>query len=205
MTIIKFFLHNTHQKMAPIFGKEKTDVLIDRLNNEIVHLFEVNENILPDDLAKRHAVNPLFIIALKNTLNSEIKEISEFERFVHDIIMIIYQDKMKSQKELFAKGKSRWEEFIKDKQKLNDKIFKNQYFKLEYIHEDRFRFGFNLNQCFYSEIFEKNGEAKLLPILCKFEEIFADNLQQWVKFSMQTSIPNGADKCRFRYINIDPQ
>lgn len=203
-SIIKYYSFKTAEKMNPIYGLEKTAVLIQRLNSEINHLFENNEDLFPDEIAKRHAVNPIYLMALKRTLLREIKEISDFEEFVLDIIFNITKSNIERHKHYDGDPKTRWQNFLKDKEKINETIYDNSYFQLETTHSDRIRYGFNLHRCFYLEILKANNHLELIPILCKFETIFANYLNHWIKFSHQKSIAEGDDYCAFRYINIDP-
>lgn len=190
--------------MNPIYGPEKSAVLINRFNAEMTSLFEKNASLLPDDLAKRHAVNPLFLIALKKTLFREISEIGDFEQFVLDIIFDITKSNIQQKKRYVGDSKTRWQNFIEDKQRTTKLLYDNDYFLLETTHADRIRYGYNLHRCLYLDILKTNNQLELLSILCKFELIYADYLKSWITLSRQKSIAEGDDVCAFRFINIDP-
>lgn len=204
-SIIRYFCTKAWDKMEPIYGSEKSDILIDRLETKMAQLYTKNSDFFPNDLAKKHGVNPIFLIALKSTLRREIEEFHDFEQFVMDIIFKIYEPKMNFYKSLAKDTSNRWEKFIEDKKKIVESIYNNPLFNLEYTHEDRFRFGFNLKRCFNFELLEKNGYPELTQILCQFEYVLAENLKSWVKISQQQTICGGDPICAFRYLNIDPQ
>ncbi len=203
-TILQFLTVKTSEKMEALYGSEKTEIIITRLKSLIDQLYEKNADMLPDALSKRHAVNPFFLIALRETLQNEFPEFEDFEHFVMDIIFALYAPKLKTIDSNELDKKTRWKQFIQDKKKIINRIYDNPLFQMEITHEDRIRFGFDLHDCIYHKLLEKNNQLELLPILCHFEYAYSDKLQGWIRFSLQHSIAKGDTICSFRYLNIDP-
>ncbi|MHA2275530.1 MAG: L-2-amino-thiazoline-4-carboxylic acid hydrolase, partial [Candidatus Kariarchaeaceae archaeon] len=60
-----------------------------------------------------------------------------------------------------------------------------------------------INRCIYQEVFKKFGREDLGPILCEYDTIIADNVDQWVRFEREETIADGFPRCTFRFFPIE--
>ena len=62
---------------------------------------------------------------------------------------------------------------------------------------------FHLKKCVFYEVFKVDGELSLAPILCFYDDIFAEAVEEWISFEKRKTIANGDEYCDFCYINKD--
>lgn len=178
---------------APVYT-DKFVKLLDQLINS-----PINRPFFKDETSNLHAINPLFIIALHKTLESEQVPMNEFIDLVMDVYKIMVKPLLEKQKKEIQEASNPWRHFIDSTKTGNEKLYDNEFFQMEYAVEDRLRFGYDIKRCYYVDIFKANGCLELAPILCHYDNLLADNLNEWVRFQRNSTIAQGDEKCAFRY------
>ncbi len=183
------------------FPDGKSSVYSEKFHNLFVNLIEspINKPFFSSPTANLHAVNPLFVIALYKTLESEKIPMDEFTDMAMDVYKIMVKQLMEKQHEAIHNAEDPWQHFIKTTKDGNQKLYDNEFFKMTYAVEDRLRFGFDLNRCYYYDIFKANNATELAPVMCKYDNLLADNLNEYVRFQRNSTIADGDSKCAFRY------
>ncbi|TFH26553.1 MAG: hypothetical protein E4G98_06950 [Promethearchaeota archaeon] len=183
------------------FVDSKASVYSEKFNHLFISLMEspINKPFFSSPTANLHAVNPLFVIALYKTLESEHIPMNEFTDLVMDVYKIMVKPLLEKQRKAIQNVKDPWLHFISSTKEGNHKLYGNEYFQMEYAVEDRLRFGFDINRCYYYDIFKANDAIKLAPVMCKYDILLADNLNEWVRFQRNSTIAAGDPKCAFRY------
>ncbi|MHA1518835.1 MAG: L-2-amino-thiazoline-4-carboxylic acid hydrolase [Promethearchaeota archaeon] len=183
------------------YASSKASVYSEKFHNLFIGLIEspINQPFFSSPTANLHAVNPLFVIALYKTLESEKIPMDEFTDLVMDVYKIMVKPLLKKQRKSIQNVKDPWLHFIKHTKEGNHKLYDNKYFQMKYAVEDRLRFGFDINRCYYYDIFKENDAIKLAPVMCKYDNLLADNLQEYVRFQRNSTIADGNSNCSFRY------
>ncbi len=169
--MLDFFILNTQVHFNREFGETKSNELMQSFIPKFNTIFEKNQHLMPDAVSETHAINPVFVIALEETLEKEVSKTQDLNRHV----MTIYENIMKSyldtQKVRFSKSENRWKLFQKETEGGNNALYDNDYFDLKLVQNDESSYGFDLNRCFYFDIFKANGKEELGPILCEFDNL----------------------------------
>ena len=72
-------------------------------------------------------------------------------------------------------------------------------FNPEIIEASNDRLDFDLHHCVFYDLFKRNKTEHLGPVFCKYDNILAGLISEWVEFERKETIACGADKCTFRY------
>lgn len=160
------------------------------------------QKVMPKDInQKMHVVTPCFVIALYRALKKE-SSISISIDQVKDILMDIFRDFVgplaEMQKDGLKNATDKWKKF------KETTIFgtNNTYssFKPEFVKNDINTLEFHLKHCVFYEVFRAHGELSLAPILCFYDDIFAEAVEEWISFIRPKTIADGDDFCQFCYI-----
>ncbi len=149
-----------------------------------------------DPLWKHHVVNPCFVIALK-----EVQEISvsSLEEQVVDIYRVMLQPFYDRHRQEVAASTDSWASIVEGIKAGNRQYYDNDYFRLKVVFDTDEVFGFDLHRCLYCEFFREWGYSELAPVLCAYDGLFTDSLEEWVSFERTKTIAEGADLCDFRF------
>ncbi len=149
-----------------------------------------------DPLWKHHAVNPCFVIALR-----EVQEISisSLEEQVVGIYRVLLQPFFDRHRQEVAASTDPWASIVESVKAGNQQYYDNDYFSLKMVLDTDAVFGFDLHRCLYCELFRDFGYSELAPVLCKYDKLYAETLEDWVSFERTGTIADGADLCDFRF------
>ena len=163
-----------------------------------IHYNNYNQ-MLVDDLAKRHGVNSLFLMAMDDVLLEVKASYSDLKEAVLSIYGAMLNDYLQEEVDGFLKSKDPWSAFVEWVRKGNAANYNNDYFKAIEVENDENNFGFNIRRCLYFEILKEAGRPELGPILCEYDRLIADVVDDWIKFTRHETIASGDKLCTFRY------
>jgi hypothetical protein len=155
---------------------------------------------MPDDLAKRHGVNSLFVLALDEVLMEVKASYSQLRDTVLTIYRTMLEQYFNDEAKKLKGSDNPWNAFTEWMQKGNQSNYANDYFQLVEVEQDESHFGFDIRRCFYFEVFKRAGKPELGPILCEFDSILASTVEDWIQFKRHETIAGGDRRCTFRYI-----
>jgi len=185
------------------FEEEQVKKLLDYIDKEYHKLVksDATKGITPRDInQKMHIVTPCFVIALHRALKEIMSPSYSLDK-LREISMEIFRDLVGSLAEMqtsrLKNATDKWKSF------KDATIFgtENTYssFDPEFIQNDEKTLIFHLNKCVYFEVFKVHNEQSIAPILCNYDEIFAEAVDQWISFTRPKIIAEGDDFCEFCY------
>ncbi len=185
------------------FKLEHAKSLLDFIDKEYHSLInsDATKSVTPRDINQRmHIVTPCFVIALYRALKDKISQTISIDQ-VSDIMMTIFRDFVGSladmQRNRLKNASDKWKSF------KETTIFgtENTYssFEPKFIQNNEKMLIFHLNKCIFFEVFKVHDEQSIALILCKYDEIFAEAVEEWVSFTRPKIIAEGDDFCEFRY------
>ena len=163
-----------------------------------IHYNNYNQ-MLVDDLAKRHGVNSLFLMAMDDVLLEVKASYSDLKEAVLSIYGAMLKDYFQEEVDGFLKSGDPWSAFVDWVRKGNAANYNNDYFKAIEVENDENHFGYNIRRCLYFEILKEAGRPELGPILCQYDSLIADVVDDWIKFTRHETIASGDKLCTFRY------
>lgn len=184
-------------------GKHLEEILISIQEeyNAIINS-AATKNITPKDInQKMHVVTPCLVIALFRALK-KLSFLSVSINQVKDIMLNIFRGFVgplaEMQKDGLKNSGDKWQKF------KESTIFgtNNTYssFEPEFIKDDDEKLEFHLKKCVFYEVFNAHDELSLAPILCFYDDIFAEAVEEWISFIRPKTIVSGDDFCQFCYI-----
>ncbi|MFX1427702.1 MAG: L-2-amino-thiazoline-4-carboxylic acid hydrolase [Promethearchaeota archaeon] len=184
-----------------------SDVLIERIITSLIEKYEsilksstTREVILQDINQETHVVTSCFIIALYRTLKEKISNNIPIDEML-ELSMRIFQKLVgplaDMQKEELKRADDKWKTFKESIIHGTRSTYSS--FKPKFIKNDEKVLEFHLNKCIFYEVFKVHKELVLAPILCFYDEIFAEAVEEWITFERPKTIANGEDYCQFCY------
>ena len=154
-----------------------------------------------------HVVTPCFVIAISRALKKESTFSTSMEQ-VRDIMMEIFQEFVgplaEMQKNGLRNSDNKWKKFKDSTIFGTDNTYSS--FNPEFIKNDEKILEFHLKKCIFFEVFKVHEELSLAPILCFYDDIFANAVEEWIDFKRPKTIAEGDDLCQFCYIlNTDEE
>ncbi len=160
--------------------------------NNYVHMFA-------DDIAKRHGINSLFVMALDDVLREVRASYSEFRDAVITIYHTMLLDYFRDEADRLQSSENPWASFIEWARKGNDANYKNQYFNLTEVDAGENCWGFDIKRCLYFEVLKEAGRPELGLILCEYDQLMMPILDSWIDFKRHETIAKGDVRCTFRF------
>jgi len=166
---------------------------------------EATKNIAPKDInQKMHIGTPCFMIALYRALKNE-PSIEISLDLIKDLMMPTFRNFVgplaEMQKNGLRNAANKWAKY------REQTVFgtENTYgsFEPEFVKNDDAKLEFHLNRCVFYDVFKAHGEIELAPILCYYDDIFAEAVQEWVTFKRPKTIADGFPYCQFIYFPND--
>jgi hypothetical protein len=185
-----------------------SDLLLERIILSIIEEFDIvlnsslTKEVLPKDINQHmHIVTACFIIALQRALKIEISpdilidDIKEISIKIFQKLIVPLADMQKNELNM---TEDKWKTFKESTiygtsttySSFNPKIIKDNEKVLE----------FHLNKCIFYEVFKVHEESALAPILCFYDHITAEVVEEWIDFKRPKTIADGEDFCQFCYI-----
>lgn len=196
--LIDYFSQLTLQELNKQFG-DKGGSMHKLFTRQFKIHYNNYEHMLLDPLAMRHGINSLFVMALDDVMCevrasfTELKEtvISIYKAMLHEFFMV--------EVSTLKQSENPWDAFVEWARKGNDANYNNEYFKVVEVDQDSGCFGFDIQKCLYFDILREAGKPELGPILCDYDNILADALENWIEFTRHETIASGDKRCTFRY------
>jgi hypothetical protein len=197
-----YFILLTSKELKKSFDSEEVEEILSVFTKRFRELFEeLKEKFNETELF--HTINPIFIIALEESLPGKKKDKNQVTRYVLAIYKTMLEDMvLEPQRRFMSLSKDPWVTFTENTRKGNQQIYDNEYFKLKEVSATGEEFAFDINRCFYQEVFKQFGREDLGPIMCEYDSIIAENVAKWVRFEREETIAEGFPKCTFRYYSI---
>jgi hypothetical protein len=197
-----YFVVLTSKEIKKSFDPEEVKIILSSFTKRFRELLEkLKEGFNEPELF--HGINPIFVIALEESLPGKKKDKDQVARYVLAIYkMMLEEFILEPQRRFMLSSKDPWSTFIENTRSGNQKIYDNEYFKLKEVSSTDGEFAFDINRCIYQEIFKHFGRADLGPIMCEYDSLIAENVSKWVRFERKETIAEGFPKCTFRYFRI---
>lgn len=197
---ITYFINITEMYFEKNFDNIKFNIF----KNEFLRLVDENNEEINDNIKKLHILNPLFVISIYKSIKDVVDE--DLELLKHYIIDGLYDNIMdayfKNEKIKFIESNNPWETYLDGVKKGNEYLYDNDLFDLEIVEDEPTKYSFHLNRCYYWDIFRRYNMEKLGPILCAYDFLMAKNVDEWITFSRENTIAEGALFCDFNAIPV---
>ena len=155
--------------------------------------------MLLDDLAKRHGVNSLFLMAMDDVLLEVKASYSDLRDAVISIYRAMLKEYFEAEVNEFLESTDPWNAFVDWVGKGNDANYNNDYFKVTEVEHDESCFGYDMKRCLYFEVLKEAGRPELGPIICEYDRLVADVVDDWIRFTRYETIASGDKRCTFRF------
>ena len=203
--LIQYFFVLTRNRMVEIYGLVDGTKLADAFQHRFRELFDANLDAMPDALAKRHGVNPVFVMALDDVLRSERVTFTLLKEHVLAVYRTMLKELLDQQVEQLESSENAWRDFVNQTKIGNKNNYENEYFQLRVIEDNDSSFGFDIQRCLYFEMLNRNGRPELGSILCEYDHIFSDAVKSWVRFNRDETIADGDSRCTFRFYRVSTE
>lgn len=160
------------------------------------------EHMMPDELAKRHGVNSLFVMALDDVMCEVRASFSQLKETVLSIYRAMLQEFFNTETQKLEQSDDPWNAFVEWARNGNESNYDNDYFKVIEVDQEAGCFGFDIRRCLYFDILREAGKPELAPILCEYDNILADSIKDWIRFTRHETIASGDKRCDFRYCKV---
>ncbi len=197
--IIEHFSQLTKAELIKRFGDKKGAGLHYLYDRQFKIHWNNYKDKLPDDVAKRHGINPLFVMALDDVLRENRASFSELKDTTITIYRTMLLDYFNAEAEELLKAEDPWNAFVEWVKKGNEANYNNDYFLVTEVENDENCYGFDIKKCLYFELLKNAGLPELGPILCEFDNILSSTIDKWVSFKRHETIASGDKRCTFRY------
>ena len=162
---------------------------------------ELTKNLTPKDINQKiHILTPCFMIALYRVLK-EIPSIEVSLKLIKNLMMDIFQEFVgplaEMQKTRLKHANDRWNKY-KEQTIFGTNNTYNSFDPI-FIKNNETTLEFHLKKCVFYDIFKAHGETHLAPILCYYDNIFADAVEEWISFKRPKTIADGENYCQFIY------
>ncbi|UCG00794.1 MAG: L-2-amino-thiazoline-4-carboxylic acid hydrolase [Candidatus Heimdallarchaeota archaeon] len=200
--LFQFIITLTSNQIKNAFNSEESEKILSSFTTRFSELFgklkeKQNETII------FHGINPLFVIALEESLPSTEKDKKQLTEHVLTIYKVMLEDfVLEPQRRFMSSSKNPWSTFVENTRKSNQKTYDNEFFKLQEISATEEEFAFDINRCLYHEIFKEFGREDLGSIMCEYDGIIAKNVAKWVRFEREETIAEGFPRCTFRFFRV---
>ena len=166
---------------------------------------EATKNISPKDInQKTHLVTPLFMIALYRALKNESSFEVSFD-LIKTLMMRTFREFVgplaEMQKNRLKNADEKWNKFKEQTVFGTENTYNS--FEPVFVKNDDTTLEFHLKRCVFYDVFKANREGDLAPILCYYDDIFAEAVQEWITFKRPKTIADGFTYCQFIYFPND--
>lgn len=197
--LIDFFSLLTQKELLRLFDAQRGDALHKLYDRQFKIHYNNYKQMMTDELAMRHGINSLFLMALDDVLMENKASYSQLRESAKNIYRAMLLEFFTSETERIKREPDQWLAFVEWIKQGNKANYDNEYFKVEEVQSDANNYGFDMHRCFYFEILRESGRPELGPILCSYDRIMADVVDDWIKFTRHETIASGDSRCTFRY------
>ncbi|MFW9770037.1 MAG: L-2-amino-thiazoline-4-carboxylic acid hydrolase [Candidatus Thorarchaeota archaeon] len=199
--LIEHFSAFTEQELVRKFG-EKGMPMFRLFQRQFKIHYNNYEHMLPNQLAKKHGMNSLFVMAMDDVMCEVRASFSELKETVVSIYIAMMRDYFSTESEKLKQSEDPWTAFVDWARKGNEANYINDYFQLKEVDQETGCYGFDINRCLYFDILKEAGKPELGPILCEYDQIFMDYVGDWINFTRRETIATGDSRCNFRYCKV---
>ncbi len=196
--LMSYFLALVRERLVLTYGIPKGAQYTAEFEDAFHRIFSENEYMMPDDLAKRHGMNPSFVLALREVLQQVDISFDDLKEHVLAVYRSMMHQLVQGYKAQVVGSADSWKTVVEYTKVGNQNNYDNDYFNLEYVVESENELGFDIKKCMYFEIFAANDHPELGPILCEYDYILMDAISEWIRFERTKTIADGNDRCDFR-------
>ena len=197
-----YFVVLTSKELKKSFDSEEVEEILSSFTKRFRELFE-KLKVGFNETQLFYGINPIFIIALEESLPGKKKDKNQVTRYILEIYRMMLEDLvLEPQRRSMSSSKDPWSTFVEDTRKGNQKIYDNEYFKLKEVSSTEEEFVFDINSCLYQEIFKQFGRGDLGSIMCEYDSLVAENVSKWVRFERKETIAEGFPRCTFSFLRI---
>jgi hypothetical protein len=198
--MIDYFSVLTKQEFVERFGEEKGNPFHSLYERQFkIHFFNYKD-LMPDDLAKRHGINSIFLMAVDDVLMEVRAPYSELKETALSIYRRMLESYFNDEADKLKQSAEPWSAFVEWARKGNGTNYENEYFGVDEVAADDSQFGFDIQSCFYFHILSQAGRPELGPILCEYDYLLASAVKDWIGFQRHETIASGDARCTFRYL-----
>jgi hypothetical protein len=197
--LVEYFSQITNAELVKRFGDAKGAGLHQLYNKQFKIHWNSYVHMLPDDIAKRHGINALFVMALDDILREVRASYSDLKDVVLAIYKTLLRDYFKDEADKLQSMSNPWNAFVRWARKGNEANYYNEYFQLVEVNAGTKCFGFDIKRCLYYDVLREAGRPELGPIMCEYDRILASVIETWIEFKRYETIAGGDKRCTFRY------
>ncbi|MHA1943496.1 MAG: L-2-amino-thiazoline-4-carboxylic acid hydrolase [Candidatus Thorarchaeota archaeon] len=199
--LIEYFSFFTEEELTKQFG-EKGGPMHKLFQRQFKIHYNNYEHMMPDDIAKRHGVNSLFVMALDDVMCEVRASFTQLKDTVLSIYRAMLQEYFNTETQKLEQSDDPWNTFVEWARKGNETNYNNDYFKVIEVDQDTGCYGFDIRRCLYFDILREAGKPELGPILCEYDSILSDSVSKWIVFTRLETIASGDKRCDFRYCKV---
>jgi hypothetical protein len=197
--LIDYFSQLVKDELVKRFGDLKGGGLHQLYDRQFKIHWNNYIHMLPNDVAKRHGINSLFVMALDDVLRETRASYSEFKEAVLIIYRTMLLDYFNEEAEKFQSTGNSWGAFIDWTRKRNQANEMKEYFGLTEVEAGENCYGFDIKRCLYFEVLKEAGRPELGPILCEYDALMMPLMESWIDFKRYETIASGDLHCTFRF------
>jgi hypothetical protein len=197
--LIDYFSQLTKAELVKRFGDVKGGGLHQLYDRQFKIHWNNYVHLLTNDIAKRHGINSLFVMALDDVLREIRASFSDLKEVALTIYRTMLLDYFKEEATELQSAEDPWNAFVDWAKKGNEANYMNDFFQLNEVDAGENCFGFDIRRCLYFEVLKEAGRPELGPILCEYDRILASVLESWIDFKRYETIASGDKYCTFRY------
>jgi hypothetical protein len=201
--LIDYFSLLTYQELTRLFNSERGNALHKLYDRQFRIHYNNYKSMMTNDLAKKHGINSLFLMALDDVLMEVKASYSQLKESAINVYKAMLQDFFESEAQKLMKEPNPWNAFVEWVKRGNKTNYDNEFFKVIEVQNDEKGYGFDIQRCFYFDILKESGRPELGPILCYYDNILADTVNSWIKFTRPETIVSGDPRCTFRYKKLN--
>ncbi len=189
--------------LAQLYDEKLTQNIVFFMEREFGSLInsEETKNVSPRDINQKiHLVTPCFIIALYRALMNESSVEVSLDLIKKLMMRTFYEfvgPLAEMQKKRIKNSDDKWNKFKEQTIFGTDNTYAS--FEPQFITKDDTTLEFHLKRCVFYDVFKAHEETDLAPILCSYDDIFAEAVSEWITFKRPKTIADGYDYCQFIY------
>lgn len=187
------------KELVKRFGNTKGQGLHQLFKRQFKIHYNNYSQMMPDDLAKRHGIQSLLLMAMDDVMLEVRASYSILKDAVLSVYNAILSKYFQEEAESISETANPWDSFVNWIVKNNQANYYNGYFNAIEVHKNNCDYGFDIQKCLYFDILREAGRPELCPILCEYDSMIASSVDSWIKFTRRETIASGDKQCTFRY------
>jgi len=188
--VVKYMISVTEKYLNENFSKDHSNTF----SKEFIRILQEEND---DNIDIKHLMNPPFVISLYEAIKEDITDLDELEKHMMSIDRDTIEDVIKTTQDQMRSLENKWIAYIEAAKEGNTSLYDNDLFQQEVLEDSEKNYKFVLRKCYYFEILKKRGYEHLGPALCNYEYLLLEGVDEWITFTREETIANGAEKCDF--------